>query len=108
VKYQGQPSAEEVAAAAAFVAAAQPALGPRVLLLAMFAAAGGHALLAHELAFTSHAHGRRFDPTHVFGMGENAADMIGWVWLLEARAAAAARRGHAAACCALLHDGTAM
>ena len=34
--------------------------------------------------------------------------MIGWVWLLEACAAAAARRGHAVACCALLHDGTAV
>jgi hypothetical protein len=107
VEFAGQPSAEVVAAAAAFVAAAQPALGPRVLLLAMFAAAGGHALLARELAFTSHeVHG--FDPTHVFGMGFNAPNLIGWEWLLEACASAAARRGHAPACCALLHDGTAV
>jgi hypothetical protein len=99
-----QPSAEVVAAAAAFVAAAEPVLGPRALLLAVFAAAGGHALLARELAF-SLQDSRHLCPISVFGMGAFVEDMVGGgCWLVQACAAAAARRGHSAACSVILRD----
>ncbi|GBF95486.1 hypothetical protein Rsub_07836 [Raphidocelis subcapitata] len=113
VQFEGLPeeeaAAEVAAASAAFLAAAKPALGGRMLLLSMFAAAGGHRHLCLELFFrVFNSGGRECDPVHVFGMGVDAPNISSPCWMLEACCAAAARRGHTAATLALVAECTAL
>ncbi|GBF95484.1 hypothetical protein Rsub_07834 [Raphidocelis subcapitata] len=114
VQFEGLPeeeaAAEVPATSAAFLAAAKPALGGRMLLLSMFAAAGGHRHLCLELFCRAYDYrfGHECDPVHVFGMGVDAPNISSPCWMLEACCAAAAQRGHAAATLALVADGTAL
>ncbi|KAI8473324.1 MAG: hypothetical protein J3K34DRAFT_500139 [Monoraphidium minutum] len=113
-----EPTAPERAAAAAFVEAARRALGPRALLLAPFAAAGGRAGLADAIA--ADALGRccvvlktpndfTADPQSTLGFGDLAYEKRrDWHSMLRLScAAAAARAGRADACLCFLDAGPA-
>jgi hypothetical protein len=111
----GAPSAEEMAAGAAFAEAAWGALGGRALLLAPFAAAGGRdALAAAVVAYCTRCLAWLGDDSPMlsdllsitqydFSVAPPDRFVVNALrWLLGACAAAAARRGHAGACVRLV------
>ncbi|KAI8473326.1 MAG: hypothetical protein J3K34DRAFT_518996 [Monoraphidium minutum] len=110
-----EPTAPERAAAAAFAEAARRALGPRALLLAPFAAAGGRAGLADAIA--ADALGRccalrsalfSDDPHNILGFGDLFMELYNSDCINQLRlasATAAARAGRADACLRFLDAG---
>ncbi|KAI8473325.1 MAG: hypothetical protein J3K34DRAFT_518995 [Monoraphidium minutum] len=110
-----EPTAPERAAAAAFVEAARRALGPRALLLAPFAAAGGRAGLADAIA--ADALGRccpvlknefAAHPQNTLGFGDLLWTLYEMDWFSMLRVtcgAAAARAGRTGACLRFVDAG---